>query len=146
MGFRENLKEELAYSGILVKELSTQSGVNKRTIDSYLMDGGSVPSVEAAVKIAAALRVSVEYLVTGRQNGNDVVVVTTDANTATATYFRGTLPGSVTVQLPAGSYAFRYKVSGDDGWKESPNATVSVGNITTLNITKESGIITYRIE
>ncbi|GHV76800.1 transcriptional regulator [Spirochaetia bacterium] len=68
MGFRENLKEELAYSGLLVKELSAQSGVNKRTIDSYLMDGGSVPSVDAAVKIAAALGVSVEYLVTGSEN------------------------------------------------------------------------------
>jgi transcriptional regulator with XRE-family HTH domain len=68
MGFRENLKEELAYSGILVKELSAQSGVNKRTIDSYLMGGGSVPSVDAAVKIAATLGVSVEYLVTGSEN------------------------------------------------------------------------------
>ncbi|GHV43342.1 transcriptional regulator [Spirochaetia bacterium] len=67
MGFRENLKEELVYNDMLVKELAVKSGVNKRTIDSYLMESGSVPSVDAAIKIAEALGVSVEYLVTGQE-------------------------------------------------------------------------------
>jgi transcriptional regulator with XRE-family HTH domain len=67
MGFRENLKDELSYKGIMVKELAAISGVNKRSIDSYLLENGSIPSAEAAVKIARALGVTVEYLVTGRE-------------------------------------------------------------------------------
>ncbi|GMO40422.1 MAG: hypothetical protein Pg6C_01240 [Treponemataceae bacterium] len=67
MGFRENLKSELLYSGMLVKELAEKSGVSKYSIDNYLNKRGQVPSVEAAVKIAAALGVSVEYLVTGQE-------------------------------------------------------------------------------
>jgi transcriptional regulator with XRE-family HTH domain len=72
MSFRENLKNELIYNGMLVKELSAKSGVNKRTIDKYLRDNGSIPSAIAAVKIARALGISVEYLVTGQdvQTGN----------------------------------------------------------------------------
>jgi transcriptional regulator with XRE-family HTH domain len=65
MGFRENLKSQLEYSGMLVKELAVNSGVKKKTIDSYLGTRGYIPSVEAAVNIAKALGVSVEYLVTG---------------------------------------------------------------------------------
>jgi transcriptional regulator with XRE-family HTH domain len=67
MGFRENLKSELTYSGILVKELAAKSGVNKYSIDNYLNKRGQTPSVEVAVKIAQALGVSVEYLVTGKE-------------------------------------------------------------------------------
>jgi len=65
MGFKENLKSELAYSGMLVKELASLSGVNKRTIDNYLNTHNSIPSADAAVRIAAALGVTVEYLFTG---------------------------------------------------------------------------------
>jgi len=65
MGFKENLKSELAYSGMLVKELASLSGVNKRTIDNYLNTHNCIPSADAAVRIAAALGVSVEYLITG---------------------------------------------------------------------------------
>ncbi|GHV01021.1 transcriptional regulator [Spirochaetia bacterium] len=66
MGFRENLKEELTYKNMMVKELSVLSGVNKRSIDTYLREKGSIPSADAAVKIANTLGVSVEYLITGR--------------------------------------------------------------------------------
>ena len=65
MGFRENLKSELAYSGMLVKELAAQTGLKKHTIDNYLSVRGRMPSADAAVRIARALGVSVEYLVTG---------------------------------------------------------------------------------
>jgi transcriptional regulator with XRE-family HTH domain len=65
MGFKENLKSELIYSGILVKELSTKTGIKKHTLDNYLNTHNSLPNAEAAVKIARALGVSVEYLVTG---------------------------------------------------------------------------------
>ena len=65
MGFRENLKAELAYKDILIKELAALSGVNRRTIDNYLRENASMPSAEAAVRIANALGVTAEYLVTG---------------------------------------------------------------------------------
>ena len=66
MGFRENLKSELAYSGMLVKELASKSGVPIHSINNYLNVRGQIPSVEAGVKIAQALGVSAEYLVTGK--------------------------------------------------------------------------------
>lgn len=66
MSFKENLKDELNYQGILVKELSLKSGVGKRTIDNYLRSNESQPTAENAVKIAKALGVTVEYLVTGK--------------------------------------------------------------------------------
>jgi transcriptional regulator with XRE-family HTH domain len=66
MGFKENLKSELAYSGMLVKELAMLSGVKKRTIDNYLNTHNCIPSADAAVRIAAALGVTVEYLITGK--------------------------------------------------------------------------------
>jgi transcriptional regulator with XRE-family HTH domain len=65
MGFKENLKSELAYRDMLVKELASLSGVSRRTIDNYLREDSSMPSVDAAVRIAGALGVSVEYLMTG---------------------------------------------------------------------------------
>jgi transcriptional regulator with XRE-family HTH domain len=75
MGFRENLKNELSYNSILVKELAFVSGVPRRTIDKYLTEHGSIPSAENAVKIAQALGVTVEYLVTGRQ-GTGIAQIT----------------------------------------------------------------------
>ena len=67
MGFKENLKSELIYSGIMVKELSAKTGIKKHTLDNYLNTHNSLPNVETAVKIANALGVSVEYLVTGEE-------------------------------------------------------------------------------
>jgi transcriptional regulator with XRE-family HTH domain len=69
MGFKENLKAELTYKGMLVKELSALSGIKKHTIDNYLNTHNSMPSAGAAVRIARALGVSVEYLVTGEEGG-----------------------------------------------------------------------------
>jgi transcriptional regulator with XRE-family HTH domain len=68
MGFKENLKAELAYKGILVKELSALSGIKKHTIDNYLNTHNSIPSAETAVRMAQVLGVSVEYLVTGKES------------------------------------------------------------------------------
>lgn len=64
------MKSELAYSGMLVKELAALSGVSKYSLDNYLNKRGQVPSVESGVKIAQALGVSVEYLVTGGENSS----------------------------------------------------------------------------
>lgn len=62
MSFRENLKSELTYQGMLVKELAEKTGISKRTLDNYLREKGSIPPVDVAVKIARALNVTVEYL------------------------------------------------------------------------------------
>jgi transcriptional regulator with XRE-family HTH domain len=51
----------------MVKELSRISGIKKRTLDNYLREEGSIPTADTAVKIARALDVSVEYLVTGKE-------------------------------------------------------------------------------
>ena len=71
MGFRENLKAELLYSGMLVKELAAQAGLKKHTIDNYLSVRGRMPAADVAVRIARVLGVSVEYLVTGQEKAND---------------------------------------------------------------------------
>ena len=67
MGFKENLKERLSFSGMYVKELAVLSGVKKQTIDSYLNANSCMPSADTAVAIAKALGVTVEYLITGEE-------------------------------------------------------------------------------
>ena len=70
MSFRENLKQELSYNGMLVKELAAAAGVHKRALDTYLLsENASIPPADTAVRIAQALGVSVEYLVTGEEIG-----------------------------------------------------------------------------
>ncbi len=65
MGFKENLKSEIEYQGLQLKELAAKCGVSKNTIGNYLTGHNSLPTADTAVKIARALGVSVEYLVTG---------------------------------------------------------------------------------
>jgi transcriptional regulator with XRE-family HTH domain len=68
MGFRENLKSELDYNDMAVKELAALSGVHKRAIDNYLRSvNAAMPAADAAVKIARALGVTAEYLVMGEE-------------------------------------------------------------------------------
>ena len=67
MGFKENLRAELAYSGMLVKELSALSGINRHSLSNYLSNRGQIPSVEAGVRIAHAIGVSAEFLVFGEE-------------------------------------------------------------------------------
>jgi transcriptional regulator with XRE-family HTH domain len=73
VGFRENLKSELAYKGMLVKELAALSGISRHTLDNYLNNRGHIPSADIAVKIAQVLNVSVEYLVTGDEPSREEV-------------------------------------------------------------------------
>jgi len=63
--FRENLRNELDFQDIKVKELSDKCGIPKATLECYLRTQSTEPSVENAVKIARELKVSVEYLVIG---------------------------------------------------------------------------------
>ena len=65
------MKDELAYSGMLVKELSVLSGVNLHSLSNYLSNRGQLPSIEAGVKIARALGVSAEFLVLGQENAGE---------------------------------------------------------------------------
>jgi transcriptional regulator with XRE-family HTH domain len=74
MGFRENLKSELASKGMLVKELAALSGVSRHTLDNYLNVRGHTPSADIAVKIARVLNVSVEYLVTGDEFSHKAIL------------------------------------------------------------------------
>ena len=71
MSFKENLKSELQYKAMMVKELSAITGIKRHTLDNYLNTHNSIPNAEAAVKIAQALEVSVEYLVTGKESYDD---------------------------------------------------------------------------
>jgi transcriptional regulator with XRE-family HTH domain len=73
MSFRENLKDELEYTCMLVKELAATSGVSKKTLDKYLLTNSCMPPVDKAVAIAGALGVSVEYLVTGKKSCSERV-------------------------------------------------------------------------
>lgn len=63
--FRENLREELDYKGISVKQLSDLTGISKRTLENYLSNKETIPPADYACKIASVLNVSVEYLVYG---------------------------------------------------------------------------------
>jgi transcriptional regulator with XRE-family HTH domain len=64
--FKGNLRSELDFNDLTVKELSTKTGIAKGTLDCYLGVRASMPPADVAVKIASALGVTVEYLVTGQ--------------------------------------------------------------------------------
>lgn len=68
MGFKENLKAELAYQDMQVKELADITGISRYTLGNYLSVRERIPTADVAVKIAQALGVSVEYLIIGEKN------------------------------------------------------------------------------
>ena len=65
--FKTNLRSELDYRSLTVKELSAKTGIPKGTLDCYLGVRASIPPADIAVKIAMALDITVEYLVTGHE-------------------------------------------------------------------------------
>ena len=67
MGFKERLRDEIEWRGLLVKEVSAAVGISNSTFLSYIDARGVLPNVETAVKIARFLGVSVEYLVDGEK-------------------------------------------------------------------------------
>jgi transcriptional regulator with XRE-family HTH domain len=69
--FRQNLRDELAYQDVTVKELAAKSGVAKAALDCYVGKQASVPPATTAVKIARALGVSVEFLVSGQKSRHE---------------------------------------------------------------------------
>lgn len=70
--FKRTLRAELDFQDIKIKELSARTGISPRTLEGYLNARSSIPPADVAVKIAQALNVSVEYLVTGNPSYNTV--------------------------------------------------------------------------
>jgi transcriptional regulator with XRE-family HTH domain len=68
--FAERLRAEIEYAGYSQKEFSAKAGVKKRALDMYLGKQNSMPPADIAVRLAATLGVSVEYLVTGKERGH----------------------------------------------------------------------------
>ena len=68
MSFRENLKDEISYQGLLLKEVALEAGLKEGSLNNYLRENASIPSADVAVRIAKVLGVSVEYLVTGQKD------------------------------------------------------------------------------
>ena len=71
MAFKDRLREEIEYQGLLVKEISAKAGISNSTFLSYIDARSVLPNVETGVKIAKALGVSVEYLVNGERPPQD---------------------------------------------------------------------------
>ena len=78
MGFKENLKSELSYQDMLVKELAEKTGISRHTLDNYLNVRERMPTVDVAVKIAKALGVTVEYLVLGDENCMEKPIISSE--------------------------------------------------------------------
>ena len=65
--FKQTLRAEMDFQDIKVKELACKTGISPRTLEGYLGNRTSIPPADIAVKIATALNVTVEYLVTGKK-------------------------------------------------------------------------------
>lgn len=69
MDFHKRLKEEIEFADLRYKELAEKSGVPERALYNYVASKNpSMPPADVAVKIANALGVTVEYLVTGKDS------------------------------------------------------------------------------
>ena len=64
--FKENLRSELDYQDITIKELSAMTDIPYRSIENYLSARASIPPADYAVRIARALKTTVEDLVLGK--------------------------------------------------------------------------------
>lgn len=65
--FADRLKEEIEYQGLTRKELAYKADIKVRALDMYLGTQASMPPADVAVRLAKALNVTVEYLVTGEK-------------------------------------------------------------------------------
>ena len=66
MGFAETLRDELDFQGMQVKELSQKTGISVNTLNKYRPGSNVSPTLENAQKIAKILKVSIDYLATGK--------------------------------------------------------------------------------
>lgn len=67
MSFKINLKRELYYQDIQIKELAAKINISYPTLLAYVNYKEALPNINVAYKIAKELNVSVEYLVTGNE-------------------------------------------------------------------------------
>lgn len=68
MDFQENLEFALDSAGMNHADLAEKSGISIRTLDNYFRSNKPViPLADTAVKIAQAIGVTVEELVTGKK-------------------------------------------------------------------------------
>jgi transcriptional regulator with XRE-family HTH domain len=72
--FADRLRSEIEYACLNQKEFAAKAGIKKRALDAYLGVQQSIPPADVAVKIASALNLSVEYLITGKEVRNSVDV------------------------------------------------------------------------
>ena len=70
--FSQRLRSEMEYIGLTRNELAVKAGIKKRALDAYLEAQQSMPPADKAVQMAAALGVSVEYLVSGKEFKRDM--------------------------------------------------------------------------
>lgn len=63
--FADRLREESEYLGLSRKELAYNADIKLRALAMYLGTQGSMPPADVAVRLAKALNVTVEYLITG---------------------------------------------------------------------------------
>ncbi|MDR2185483.1 MAG: helix-turn-helix domain-containing protein [Treponema sp.] len=72
--FSDRLRSEIEYACLNHKEFAAKAGIKKRALEGYLGVQQSMPPADTAVKMAKALGLSVEYLVTGKefQNSMDI--------------------------------------------------------------------------
>ncbi len=71
--FSDRLREEIDYLGLTRKELAYKANIKIRALDMYIGSQGSMPPADVAVRLAKALNVTVEYLVTGEKTKSDNV-------------------------------------------------------------------------
>jgi transcriptional regulator with XRE-family HTH domain len=74
MSFAENLRSELDYQDLILKQLVAKTGISANTLSHYLSGRKSMPPADVAVRIARALKVTVEYLVDGTESSHDPVI------------------------------------------------------------------------
>ena len=62
---RENLRTAINNSGMLVKEIALESGVNKRTLDKWVGASATEPKVYDLYSVCKILSTTMEWLVEG---------------------------------------------------------------------------------
>jgi len=70
--FSKRMRSEIEYLGLTQKEFAAKAGIKKRALDAYLRTQQSMPPADIAVKIASALGLSVEYLITGKETRRSI--------------------------------------------------------------------------
>lgn len=74
MNFHVNLKTELIYKNLSLKDLSRLTKLPYATILSYVDQRKTIPRADAAIKIANVLNTTVEFLMTGKQPDSSKLV------------------------------------------------------------------------